>query len=104
MCPFCQKVFSSEEIKAHIALNHLSIENVEHQIKAENSMPIKNEHQEELENQPTESEKETSDKTLKKLVCDQCPKSFSNKSHLRAHVNSVHLGIVHSCSTCKCLV
>ena len=39
-------------------------------------------------------------KESKKIICKDCGKQFSQKVHLEVHVNSVHLGLKHSCDKC----
>jgi KRAB domain-containing zinc finger protein len=34
------------------------------------------------------------------FACDQCPKKYKGKHHLKTHVKSEHEGIKHECSEC----
>ena len=97
VCPFCEEVFSSKEIKAHIGISHLGIESVDHKTedKVENLPDKKRKRSEDLQQNENKKAKTTlsgeeNGTTEKVFSCKLCDKTYTKKRYLQSHIEGIH--------------
>ena len=94
VCPFCEEIFSANEIKSHIGVNHLGIplsetESIANDTSANEvveSPSIKKELPEEL----NVKQSEPKEKSKKSFPCNHCNKLFEGKQRLKNQLQMVH--------------
>ena len=94
VCPFCEEVFSVNEIKSHIGVNHLGIplsetESIANDTSANEvveSPSVKKELPEEL----NVNQSEPKEKSKKSFPCNDCNKRFDAKQRWKNHIEMFH--------------
>lgn len=90
ICPFCQEVFSSIELKSHIGKKHLDF-----LLQSDEEKNATNDDQCSTALVPTEhvDQVEFHQKNLtKKHQCKHCSRSYTYKNCLKSHVKRIHSG------------
>ena len=118
ICPFCDEVFSANEIKSHIAISHFDIlqSEIAPEKHLENDQPVDHNEVTDVEMKSREEGTEKEPKTQKKcqsggtrfrINCDFCGKSFTSKNSLKRHkiMASCHVsekkGKRYQCAQCE---
>ena len=102
ICPFCQEVFSSIELKSHIGKKHLDF-----LLQSDEEKNATNDDQCSTALVPTEhvDQVEFHQKTLKtkKHQCKHCSRRYTYKNCLTSHVKRIHSGPRkrHNCEVCQ---